>query len=124
MGLVSTDAGFPPAPCLVSRLDGPNKLTLYFLRIITEVFPVDKILSARLDESVVNRIGSLARRLHTSKKKIIETAIEAYAAQVDKAQDFDVFEHTCGAWRRKESARETVAKARKAFQRSVQRHQP
>ena len=85
---------------------------------------MDKILSARVDESVVNRIGSLARRLHTSKKKIIETAIEAYATQVDEADGFDVFKHTCGAWRRKESARETVAGARKAFQRSMQRHQP
>ena len=84
---------------------------------------MDKILSARVDESVVNRIGSLARRLRTSKKKIIETAIERYATQVDKEQDFDVFEHTCGAWRRQESVRETVAKTRKAFQRSIQRHQ-
>jgi predicted transcriptional regulator len=89
-----------------------------------EVLLMDKILSARVDESVVNRIGSLARRLRTSKKKIIETAIEVYAAQVDEAQGFDVFEHTCGAWRRKESARGTVVEARKAFQRSMQRHQP
>lgn len=85
---------------------------------------MDKILSARVDESIVNHIGSLARRLRTSKKKIIETAIEAYATQVDEAQDFDVFEHTCGAWRRKESAQETVDHARKASQRSMQRHQP
>ena len=85
---------------------------------------MDKILSARVDESVVNRIGSLARRLRTSKKKIIETAIEVYATQIDAAQDFDVFEHTCGAWRRKESHRETMVKVRKAFQRSMERHQP
>ena len=85
---------------------------------------MDKILSTRVDESVVNRIGSLARRLRTSKKKIIESAIEMYAAQVDKEQDFDVFEHTCGAWHREESARQTVIKARKVFQRSMQRHQP
>jgi len=85
---------------------------------------MDKILSARVDESVVNRIGSLARRLRTSKKKIIETAIEVYATQLDKAQDFDVFEHTCGAWHRKESVRKTVDNARKVFQRSMQRHQP
>lgn len=45
---------------------------------------MDKILSARVDESVVNRIGSLARRLQTSEKKIIESAIERYATQVDK----------------------------------------
>jgi hypothetical protein len=85
---------------------------------------MDKILSARVDESVVNRIGSLARRLRTSKKKIIETAIERYAAQVDEEQDFDVFEHTCGAWRRQDPTRETVVKVREAFQRSIRRHQP
>ena len=84
---------------------------------------MDKILSTRVDESVVNRIGSLARRLRTSKKKIIETAIERYATQVDGEQNFDVFEHTCGAWGRPEAARETVAKVRKTFQRSIQRHQ-
>ena len=83
---------------------------------------MDKILSARVDESVVNRIGSLARRLHISKKKIIESAIERYAAQVDKEQDFDVFEHTCGAWHRKGSPGETVVKVRKAFRESMKRH--
>ncbi len=84
---------------------------------------MDKILSARVaDESVVNRIGSLARRLHTSKNKIIESAIERYAAQVDQEQDFDVFDHTCGAWQRKESAGKTVVKARKAFRDSMRRH--
>lgn len=84
---------------------------------------MDKILSARVDESVVSRIGSLARRLHTSKKKIIESAIETYADHVDKEQGFDVFEHTCGAWQRKESARDTVVKVRRAFRDSMQRRQ-
>jgi len=83
---------------------------------------MDKILSARVDESVVSRIGWLARRLHTSKKKIIESAIERYAAQVDKEQEFDVFEHTCGAWRRKKPPGETVCKVRKAFRDSMERY--
>jgi len=83
---------------------------------------MDKILSARVDESVVNRIGSLARRLHTSKKKIIESAIEIYAAEVDKEQDFDVFEPTCGAWQRRGSPGQTVVKVRKAFRDSMKRH--
>ena len=85
---------------------------------------MDKILSTRVDESVADRIGSLARRLRTSKKKVIETAIEIYATQIDEEQNFDVFEHTCGAWSREESAQETIVKARKAFQQSIQRHQP
>jgi predicted transcriptional regulator len=84
---------------------------------------MDKIFSARIDESVTNHISSLARRLHTSKKKIIESAIERYATQVDKEQDFDVFEHTCGAWQRKGTPGETVVKVRRAFRDSMKRHQ-
>ena len=42
---------------------------------------MDKILSARVDESVAHSIGALARRLNTSKKKIIERAVEMYAAK-------------------------------------------
>jgi predicted transcriptional regulator len=82
---------------------------------------MDKILSARVEESVVNRIGWLARRLHTSKKKVIESAIEAYASKVDKEQALDVFQETCGAWRRGESPAHLVETARKAFRNSMQR---
>jgi predicted transcriptional regulator len=83
---------------------------------------MDKIISARIDESAADRIGSLARRLRTSKKKVIERAIEVYAAQVDQEQEFDVFEQTSGAWSRKESAAQLVATARKTFRNSMPRH--
>jgi len=82
---------------------------------------MDRLLSAQVEERVVRRIGSLARRLRTSKKRVIESAIELYAAKVDKRQAQDVFEQTCGAWRRKESARELVKNARRAFCNSMQR---
>lgn len=84
---------------------------------------MDKVFSARVDESVANQIGSLARRLHTSKKSVIEHAIELYAAQIDQEQGFDAFEETCGAWSRKESAAQLVKASRKAFRNSVRRHQ-
>ena len=83
---------------------------------------MDKILSARIDESVANRITSLARRLRTSKKQVIESAIEAYASQVDQDQGVDVFDETCGAWHRQESPARVVEAARKAFRDSMQRH--
>lgn len=83
---------------------------------------MDKILSARLDESIVSRIGSLARQLHTTKKQIIEGAIELYAAKIEAENKVDVLDQTFGAWQRKESAQETVNKARKAFQDSMSRH--
>ena len=84
---------------------------------------MDKIFSARVDESVIRRIGSLARRLRTSKKKIIESAVEAYAAQVDQEEKSDVFEQTSGAWRRKKSADRIVDEARQTFRKSMKRHQ-
>ncbi len=81
---------------------------------------MDKIMSARIDESAAARIGALARHLHTSKKDIIERAIEMYAAHVGSAEDTGVFERTCGAWRRKESAAQLVEEARKAFRDSME----
>ena len=81
---------------------------------------MEKMLSVRVDESVASRINSLARRLHTSKKKVIERAIATYAAKVDKEQGIDVFRETCGAWRRRESSARTVESARKAFRNSRQ----
>ncbi len=85
---------------------------------------MDKILSARVDESVAHRIASLAQRMRTSKKKVIENAIEAYAAAVDKELARDVFKETCGAWRRKESPAHTVETVRKAFRHAMRKHQP
>jgi predicted transcriptional regulator len=83
---------------------------------------MDKILSARVNESIIQRIGSLARRLHTSKKNIIEIAVNNYADQIDREHQFDVFEQTCGAWRRKESAGRIAEKARRAFRQSMERY--
>ena len=82
---------------------------------------MDKILSARVDESAANRIGSLARRLGTSKKRVLECAIEMYSAQVDKDQESDVFEQTCGVWSGKESTERLVNRSRKAFRDSMRR---
>ena len=85
---------------------------------------MDKVLSARVDEAVIHRIGSLARRLRTSKKRVIENAVQAYADKVDQEEQSDVFEQTSGAWRRKESASRIVDEARGAFRKAMERHRP
>jgi predicted transcriptional regulator len=85
---------------------------------------MDKIFSTRVDESVIHRIGSLARRLRTSKKRVIEDAVETYAARIEREQKSDVFEETSGAWRRKETARRTVEEARAAFRQAMERRRP
>ena len=83
---------------------------------------MDKILSIRVHESVIHRIGFLARRLRTSKKRVIEDAVETYAAQIEREQKSDVFKETLGAWRRKETPQQAVRKARAAFRRCMERH--
>jgi predicted transcriptional regulator len=84
---------------------------------------MDKVLSARVDEAVVRRIANLARRLHTTKKAVIEGAIQMYAAKVEQESELDVLEETLGAWAREESASQTVKRAREAFRDSMRRHQ-
>lgn len=84
---------------------------------------MDKVISARVDESTVRRIANLARRLNTSKKKIIESAVETYANKIEEEQNLDVLEQTFGSWDRKESAEQIVDKSRKAFKGAMTRHQ-
>ena len=84
---------------------------------------MDKIFSARLDESVVRRIGALAQQLETTKKAVIENAIQVYAEKIEAENDFDVLEQTLGAWRRTQPPQKTVEEARQAFRRSMHRYQ-
>lgn len=84
---------------------------------------MDKILSVRVDDAIVQRIGALAQQLETTKKAVIENAIRCYAAQVERDADMDVLEQTCGAWQREESPRETAQAARQAFQHGMRRFQ-
>ena len=83
---------------------------------------MDKILSARVDEMILNKISFLAQKLHVSKKKVIEGAVQMYAQRIESAGDMDVFAQTSGAWKRKESMEQTVTHAKNAFKKSMQRH--
>ena len=83
---------------------------------------MDTVISARIDENVAGRISMLAHRLHASKKSVIEKAILLYEADVMKSEARDILDETFGSWRRKESAPQTVKKAREAFRLSMVRH--
>ena len=85
---------------------------------------MDKILSARVDEMILNKISFLAQKLHVSKKKVIEGAVQLYAQSMESKQDIGVFEQTSGAWKRKETMDQTVSKAKSSFRKSMGRYQP
>lgn len=82
---------------------------------------MEKIISTRLDESVIQQIHWLAHELGTSKKAIIEAAIKLYVQTLQ--QKPDAFELSCGAWQREETPEATWQQARAAFRHSMLRHQ-
>jgi len=83
---------------------------------------MDKVISARVSEAVAFQIDSLSKRLAISKKRVLEEAIEAYAKDIEKASQEDVFQQTCGAWKRSETAEETQGSIRKRFRDSMERY--
>ncbi|MFM7180227.1 MAG: hypothetical protein ACKO2G_01995 [Verrucomicrobiales bacterium] len=82
---------------------------------------MDKVFSTRLDETVAARISGLARRLHTSKKRVIEEAVTLLESTLGESRAGGFLDQSFGAWQRDESARETVEAARVAFRKSFER---
>ena len=83
---------------------------------------MDRVLSARVDEDLVGKIGTLARELHTTRKSIIEGAIRMFAEKVERERSVDILDSSCGTWERDEAPQQTLDRARKAFTDSVERH--
>jgi hypothetical protein len=83
---------------------------------------MDKIFSTRIDETVIDRIANLAKYLSTSKKQVIERAIFLLAKKVEDEKNTNIFKQTSGIWKREEPVYQTVEKARKEFNDSMQRH--
>jgi predicted transcriptional regulator len=84
---------------------------------------MDKILSARVNESIVRQIGRLAQKLHTTKKAVIEAAILSYAEKSETEKGVDIWEETLGVWQRGESPAEMVKQVRQDFRESMKRYQ-
>lgn len=83
---------------------------------------MDRVFSARIDDAVYRKINDLADKMHSSKKAVLEKAVTLLGKQVQRKTGSDVFDETCGAWKRRESVAETVAGIRGAFKRSFRRH--
>ena len=83
---------------------------------------MDKILSARVNEEIIQQIGLIANELKTTKKAVIETAIQEYAKKIKKEGKIDLLELTLGAWKRDETADETVKSIKSKFKKSMERY--
>ena len=83
---------------------------------------MDKIMSTRMDEAVIQHIGLLAKRLGTSKKAVLENAVRYYLEKIEAEQGFDVLTHTLGSWQRDESATETVRRIKDTMRKTQERY--
>ena len=83
---------------------------------------MDKIMSTRLDESVISSIRVLAHDLGMSKKAVIEAAINLFADKAKSNINIDAFERSFGAWERDESAGNTIKTVKVEFEKSIKRH--
>jgi hypothetical protein len=85
---------------------------------------MDKIVSARIEESVAALLDALARKLGKSKKSILEEALRGYAEKAEKGPSLDLLDETWGAWKRSEAPSATARHARKSFRASLARRAP
>lgn len=83
---------------------------------------MDKILSARIDESVLSRLSYLAKSLNKTKKEILEKAIGFYASKYKGREAKTAFDESFGSWKRKESGGRTIKQARHAFNQAMHRY--
>ena len=84
---------------------------------------MDKIFSARLDESVLSEMDRVVTQQRMTKKKFLEQAIHHMAETLSVPEEKDVWALTCGAWKRKESANTIVKQIRAKTRESFERHQ-
>ena len=83
---------------------------------------MDRVFSARLDDSIVNQIKLLAKQLDTTNKEIIEQAIRLFTSQVKDKEKVDIIRQTHGIWHEDETADETVQRIRKEVNDSFTRY--
>lgn len=85
---------------------------------------MDHVISARLDQAVVDQIARLALTLGTTRKAVIEQAVRDYAAKVAPTDAPDAFEATSGAWARDESPEATIEAVKQRSREAFARRRP
>jgi hypothetical protein len=77
---------------------------------------MQKVFSARLDESVLDEMERVTRTLKITKRRFLEEAIHRQAMELAGKEGRDVWAETLGAWSRRERPETTIRRARAAFQ--------
>lgn len=83
---------------------------------------MDKVMSARLDEAVIDEMEKVGRRLKLTKKRFLEQAIKTQIALLSTAADTDIWAETSGIWKSPEKTEVILEKVRRPFRRTFSRH--
>ena len=83
---------------------------------------MDRVLSARLDEKVIEELDFATRKLHMTKKQFLEEASRMRAKETRIEERLRILHESAGAWKREESAEETIAAIRKASEDAYRRN--
>lgn len=76
---------------------------------------MDKVLSARLDERVIEELDFATKKLRMTKKQFLEEAIHLRAKETCIEETLRIIDASFGAWKREdETIDETLANIRKA----------
>ena len=74
---------------------------------------MDKVLSARLDEKIIEELDFATKRLRMTKKQFLEEAIRLRAKETRLEETLRIIDESFGAWKRDdETIDETVATIR------------
>ncbi len=83
---------------------------------------MDRIFSARVNETIIRTVAILAKQLGTTKKAVIERAIIELAEKIEIENNIDLLAATAGTWAREESIDTTIERSRRAFRNGMERH--
>ena len=87
---------------------------------------MDKVFSARLDVGVVDELERACRLLRVTRKHFLEEAIQGrvrlVAPEAIPGGHDNIWEKTCGAWKRREAPLATIARIRKTVEDDFHRH--
>jgi hypothetical protein len=92
--------------------------------MISQEDAMDKIFSARLDESSIMEMDRAAHHLKITKKKFLENAIHLMAESVEGHETGENWAQTSGAWKRKESPAALIREIREKFKDNFKRRHP
>lgn len=83
---------------------------------------MQRMISTRLDETLIDALDRASRKLRIPKRQFIEEAIRARVQEVADRDGTDPWHDTLGAWNRRERATATVRTSRRVFRGAFARH--